>query len=402
MTRQLFNTGLLLSLLGIMMSVSCSPSQPKTAPESEEPLVIPAGFTFQWEAMASKILERAALQTGEKVLLVGSPGQFDPLISLIRNGVKAAGAEDLGAISVTQTQPPEWATSYTNGAEGKNQRELEEYFSTIDLGIMMPGAQPSDLAYRSIQNVLTSGPIRTIHFHWSGAYELDLSEKPIDETVNTVYQHALLATDYNRLGQMQKLFEADARGVPVNVTTPAGTDITFRIGDRPVTRQDGDASAVRARRAKNLIDREIELPAGAVRVAPVESTVNGVIRFPDSDWNGTRVTGLRMMFKAGKLTDWSADSGSEAVQAELDRGGAAARSFREFALGFNPLLAIPAENPWIPYYGYGAGVVRLSLGDNTELGGNVGGGYVRWNFFTDATVTVRDEVWVRDGRLVVQ
>ena len=60
----------------------------------------------------------------------------------------------------------------------------------------------------------------------------------------------------------------------------------------------------------------------------------------------------------------------------------------------------PERFPWIPYYGYGAGVVRLSLGDNSELGGNVTGGYVRWNFFVDATVTVGRDVWVRDGKLL--
>jgi len=32
----------------------------------------------------------------------------------------------------------------------------------------------------------------------------------------------------------------------------------------------------------------------------------------------------------------------------------------------------------------------------------VGGGYVRWNFFTDATVMVGGEVWVRDGVLVAR
>jgi hypothetical protein len=47
-------------------------------------------------------------------------------------------------------------------------------------------------------------------------------------------------------------------------------------------------------------------------------------------------------------------------------------------------------------------VVRLSLGDNTELGGNVRGGYVRWNFFIDATVTVGTDTWVRDGRLIAR
>ncbi|MGH7710458.1 MAG: hypothetical protein ACREOG_04200, partial [Gemmatimonadaceae bacterium] len=90
-----------------------------------------------------------------------------------------------------------------------------------------------------------------------------------------------------------------------------------------------------------------------------------------------------------------------AVERELQTAGPPGRAFREFALGFNPLLAIAtAGERWIPYYGYGAGVVRLSLGDNTELGGKVSGGYVRWNFFVDATVTVGREEWVRDGKFV--
>jgi hypothetical protein len=50
----------------------------------------------------------------------------------------------------------------------------------------------------------------------------------------------------------------------------------------------------------------------------------------------------------------------------MQRAGAAGRAFREFALGLNPLLAVPDRTPWIPYYGYGAGVVRLSLGDNSS------------------------------------
>ena len=84
----------------------------------------------------------------------------------------------------------------------------------------------------------------------------------------------------------------------------------------------------------------------------------------------------------------------------MDRAGAAGRAFREFALGLNPLLAVPDRSPWIPYYGYGSGVVRLSLGDNTELGGKTSGGYVRWNFFTDLTVTIGSTTWVRNGKLV--
>jgi hypothetical protein len=149
-----------------------------------------------------------------------------------------------------------------------------------------------------------------------------------------------------------------------------------------------------------LIDKEIELPAGVVRVAPLEETVEGVIAFPPSQWDGRPVEGLTLRFARGIVTAVAAREGKDAVEAEMQRAGAAGRAFREFALGLNPLLAVPSREPWIPYYGYGAGVVRLSLGDNSELGGAVGGGYVRWNFFTDLTVSLNGQVWVKDGRLV--
>ena len=35
----------------------------------------------------------------------------------------------------------------------------------------------------------------------------------------------------------------------------------------------------------------------------------------------------------------------------MNQAGDAGRAFWEFGLGFNPLLAIPADRPWIPYYG---------------------------------------------------
>ena len=124
-----------------------------------------------------------------------------------------------------------------------------------------------------------------------------------------------------------------------------------------------------------------------------------MIAFPPSQWDGRPVDGLKLRFARGRVVEITAASGKDAVEAEISRAGEAGRAFREIALGFNPLLAVPERSPWIPYYGYGAGVVRLSLGDNSELGGKVGGGYVRWNFFTDLTVSVGGTTWVRNGKL---
>ena len=73
--------------------------------------------------------------------------------------------------------------------------------------------------------------------------------------------------------------------------------------------------------------------------------------------------------------------------------------FREFALGFNPALKVHKDRPFIGYYGYGSGVVRLSLGDNEEMGGANRGGGVYWNFFHNATVAVGRSLLSRNGIL---
>ncbi len=350
--------------------------------------------------VANVLVERMQLQPGERVLLVAIPGRSDALIPALRQRIVASGATDLGVLSASGQGDSSWATAFTRAAPA-DRAGLTSYLASVDLAAMMPGVTISAPVYGAMQDVLRTEKGRTIHFHWEGAYALDGSAQPVTPERGRFYETVLRDTDYSALAAIQAEFERASRAAPIRVTTAMGTDITFRVGDRPVTRQDGDASAARARLGRSLIDREIELPAGAIRVAPLEESVNGRIAFPPGVWGSERVEGLVMRFAAGRVVDVSATSGRAGVERELAQAGDGARSFREFALGFNPLLAIPESGErWIPYYGYGAGVVRLSLGDNTELGGGVGGGYVRWNFFTDATVMVGNEVWVRDGKLI--
>ncbi len=366
---------------------------------SRAPDAAPAPLDF--DALAEFLLERLTLQPGERVLLVALPGSFDVLVSTFREGVAATGATDLGAWSVTGDAPDAWATDFTARLAAASDEVLVEILTEVDAAVMMPGATVTHPVYAALQDVLRQDQGRTVHFHWAGAYALDGTLMDQTPEYDAFYQNVLHETDYVALAAAQAGFERAMRASDVRVTTPAGTDVTFRIGDRAVTKQDGNATAARAQRALNLIDREIELPAGAIRVAPMEESVRGTIVFPPSVWGGTTVEGLVLTFAAGRVVDVRAEQGLDAVLAEMDTAGDAGRAFREFALGFNPLLAVSeVGDAWIPYYGYGAGVVRLSLGDNSELGGTVGGGYVRWNFFTDATVTVDGEVWVEGGRLV--
>ena len=365
---------------------------------------VPPRFTMEWEALAAHIVERLELQAGERFVAVAHPGLFDELIPHLRYEVMKAGAVDLGVIDVlAEPVPVGWNENVLREGGQAAREAYVDLLKDVDASVMLPGANPSHPAYAALQDILREGHGRTIHFHWlqnGSAFTIPGQPLPPLHTVGATYQRALLEADYDALAADQRRFERAIRAGEVRVTSPAGTDIRFRIGERPVNFQDGDASAARAAKGVVLIDREIELPAGALRVAPMETSVNGTIAFPPSQWSGKAVTGLVLTFEAGKVVALSAESGQEAVETEMARAGPSGRAFREFALGFHPLLAVPESNPWIPYYGYGAGVVRLSLGDNSELGGEVSGGYVRWNFFTDTTVTVDGDVWVNDGKLV--
>jgi len=369
--------------ISILAALFVSAASPHSAmAQSDDPT--------DWRAAAARIVSRLALVRGERVLLVAVPGAADALVPVLREAIRAAGGSDLGAVAQQGVQPLAWSTDFTNELAKKTGGAFDEDLSTVDAAIMMPGATVTDPAYAGMQRVLRSGHGRTVHFHWAGAYDEAGVLLPTTPDIARVYLRALLETDYAAIAAKQRAFEAAMRGKVVRVTTPRGTDLRFRIGDRPVTKL-----------ARNLIDREVELPAGAVRVAPIESSVEGTIAFPPSVWGGTPVEGLVLTFARGQVTGIRATTGREAVERELAGGGSGARAFRELAVGFNPLLEMPAEGRrWIPYYGYGAGVIRLSLGDNTELGGEVGGGYVRWNFFTDATVAVGSDIWVQGGKLV--
>ena len=370
-------------------------------------------LTFDYPAIATRLVQQLALTPGERVMSIAHPGVFDDLLPYIRYEVMRAGGVDLGVVEVLREPVPESfdaAVLQTGAREAR--AHYKAMFRDVDAAIMMPGANTSHPAYLAMQDWLKDDLTahrgrRTIHFHWienGSAYPIAGQPLPSRPEMDAAYQRALLQTDYKALGAVERAFAAALKTGDVHITSPGGTDLRFRTGDRPANLQDGDASAARTAQGAVLVDHEIELPAGVVRIAPIEDTVEGVIAFPASQWDGRPVAGLTLRFSRGRVIEIHAASGSDAVEAEMQKAGDAGRAFREIGLGFNPLLAVPTRGPWIPYYGYGAGVVRLSLGDNTELGGTVAAApgrpaYVRWNFFTDLTVTVGTTTWVRNGRL---
>lgn len=343
----------------------------------------PARADIPHAALAARIVKALKVEPGERVLLRYDPATLGALEPEVRRQLEAKGAR---VESVT----------YAPVAD------LAERLARTDIFIWLPAgddAQTPRAERTLLAKWLDEGRGRQIHFHWNGGTR-DADGLPVKHTAayDAVYVDAL-DIDYAALGRAQDDAIALLRSGEVRVTTPGGTDLRFRIGDRPFNKQDGDASKARMASARVRVDREIELPAGVLRVAPIESTANGTLAIPAARFGDVVVRQAKLTIVDGVVTAATAADGLDALNTFLTSAPAASR-FREFGLGFNPKLVVPAGETALPYYGYGDAVVRLSLGDNEEVGGTVRGGGVRWLFFPDTTVSVGAATLVKDGRLV--
>ena len=335
-----------------------------------------AASGLDYDALAARILKSLKLSRGERVLLHPDPEYFRELIDPLRRRLRAAGAREVFALEES-TGVYLWLPLRPERRE-LPQGEREALGRWLDQG----------------------GAHRAIHFHWAdGSRDLDGLAGEHSEALDDLYQDAL-ETDLASIGRAQDRAISMLRSGTVRVRTSAGTDISFRVGNRAFNKQDGDASADRMKSAQVRIDREVELPAGVLRVAPLEETVNGVIVIPQARIAGVTAEGIRLQIRSGAAANVEAATNAAAARSLLSLTGETRGRFREFCLGFHPKLTATPGKRTLPYYGYGAGVVRMSFGDNQELGGAAKGGAVRWLFFTDATVEVDGRVLVREGKLI--
>jgi len=342
------------------------------------------------EKTAALFVRALKLTKGEKVIVRYDPDYLRGLTEPVEKAIRAAGGEI--AATLPYAAKPTAATPAIAGCSA-----FVDTLSQSTVYLWMPlreeAREVTSCETRALTKWLDAGGTRRqIHFHWNGGSVLSDGLATAHQPEFDYIYAAALDIDYTQMSREQDDAIAAMRSGSslVRVHTPAGTDIRFRIGDRPFNKQDGDASPERMQRnARVRVDREIELPAGVIRVAPLEDSANGVIVVPEARFGETVARNIRFHIENGRVIRVTATSGLEAVEAALQQGGESARQFREFGLGFNPkLLSGPKGSRILPYFAYGKGMVRLSLGDNEEIGGKVRGLYRRWFFFPDATVEV--------------
>jgi aminopeptidase len=199
---------------------------------------------------------------------------------------------------------------------------------------------------------------------------------PLAEYADFLY----LACDYSWAEMEARLNGVMARFVGGDVVrlVAAGTDITFRIKDVPRFVSVGKGN----------------MPSGEIYFSPIPDSTFGQITYEwTCHYRGSDVEGVRLLFRAGKVLEATADQGEEFLLAtlETDEG---ARRLGEFGIGLNPYIQRFTKD--ILFDEKIDGTIHLALGQAYGEGNR---SVIHWDMIKDCRTS--SELYL-DGKLIYQ
>ncbi|MEM3402030.1 MAG: aminopeptidase [Candidatus Hadarchaeales archaeon] len=191
-------------------------------------------------------------------------------------------------------------------------------------------------------------------------------------------------------GRVQSLCRAYERALKgrreVRIVADDGTDLTFSIQERPVLVDDGEISEDDLKRG----DVGLNVPAGEVFVAPLETSANGKIIFDNVAIPGFgKVRGLELRFKNGKVVEHRAAAGGENFARFLKANTGEKDRIAEFGIGTNPGAEYTGGSIIIDEKIFGT--IHIAIGNNR-------GAYHGKNKASSHLDMIKD---MRDGKVLV-
>ena len=193
-----------------------------------------------------------------------------------------------------------------------------------------------------------------------------------------VYGACLL--DWDELGQkMRRIADRFDAASEVRIVG-AGTDLTLSLEGRQ-----GEVDAGHQ-----------NMPGGEVFYSPVEDATEGVVHFSEfpAILEPDEATGVRMVYKGGRVVEASAESGEDALFSRLDRDEGA-RVLGELGIGCNPGIQRHVKETLFDEKIYGT--VHLAIGQGFKNLGGTNESSVHWDMVKDLRPGGRIEC---DGEVV--
>jgi leucyl aminopeptidase (aminopeptidase T) len=316
-----------------------------------------------------------------------------PVIELTTDNLYSAAVKEIGEHTLRKTSQYALAayealTALITLAGPENPRIFE--LGAASKGAAMQEAfQP--LVARAVERKVRSAHLQAGHVTPQRAHKYGVDYEEWREA-----HDAALSADLTRMAEEGRRVAEKLSGArTIRLTHPNGTDLTVACEGRTARVDDGVVDDD-DRASGNVWT---SLPAGAVSVAPRETSAHGRIVFPAVPLWGKVIKELAFEFEAGKLIDVHAyEHGTVFLDFLGGATEASARRIGWLGLGLNP-----KARPVLPGLGdhIVRGAVTLGIGENRDLGGENAAGF-GWGFaLHGATVEVDGKKVVVEGRLMV-
>lgn len=363
-----------------------------------------------YEAIARKMVQCAAIREGEMVYVNGGPKNIE-LLEDIAVAVRRVGGNpvltfgsdrlthrmwtDVPAKYDTQSREP-WVKFAGLFAAGINvsYNEDEALLKDIPPERLAASGQADMVLNETLQKnnfrqvSLGNGLYPTVQLARRFGLSQDELSRLFWDAVNVDYA-ALQKT----CASLQTVL---AGAKEIRITNPNGTDLKVRIEGRPVLASDGVISDDDLK--AGFAACQVYLPAGEVFFAPVTGTAEGKVVCDRDFFGGQEVKGLTMVFKAGKMVSWSAASGFDRLKATYDAAGPGKEDFAVVDIGVNPRVAEGAGAKVLNYTR--AGMVTVGIGNNIWAGGANNSPFGIQVYLTGSTLSADGRAIVEGGRLI--
>lgn len=352
-----------------------------------------------WSRIAGLVVTRTlALAPGERVVIHHDATKDAGLVSALRAAIALAGGVVAGELVwPTGALAAVYDTMSPPTLAARVAREDSVYLRLMrsaDVYLWLHAPSHRDLP-RRVEKLIAASGIRAIHFHWT--LPADPSEAA---TAAAMYERAIAVSPVV-LDRVEGAMERALKGTRVRLTSPGGTDLSFTIpADAWFHRNTGLATRQKVATARSTRDREEELPAGVLRTTDLRDAEGVLVA---TTIQGTKAGAVHVTFRGGRVIEVEGAGAAGRWMVDAFRGGSGDHDKpAELVIGFNPELLPILPSGFMPYYGYGAGIVRIAIGDNWESGGTnrARDHWEQWLFVVDGTLTANTTVLVRDGRLV--
>jgi leucyl aminopeptidase (aminopeptidase T) len=167
--------------------------------------------------------------------------------------------------------------------------------------------------------------------------------------------------DYNKLRKIGNAIASKLNGKKiVHVCDANGTDLTFSIYKRPVGVEAGTLEDCYSKER----ECEVEVPAGEVYVAPLETSANGMVMV--REFRDYAIENLKLRFKSGRIVSFKAEKGGDVFKRLLEKAEGDKDRIAEFGVGINYGMK---PMGYRLFDEKALGTVHIAIGNNVHLGG---------------------------------